>query len=218
MKRTTKQFTWGRGLLGAAALVQGVQYAQAFALVHNELGAFAYAGGALAGLVVVGAVAYAGNALPRVKAKNARRWGMALFVLALVLSPLVLTPVNYYGMDAGLRAAIGGYAWALAGLLAALPEIALGLVALVDRGLVGVAAAQSAEVLREPAAQAAGSAGRLRKSAAQKPQVYECAVAGCGYTAGSQPAFAAHMSHHNRKARRDALAGALFDKARKEQE
>mgnify|MGYP007071604535 CR=1 FL=1 len=218
MKHTTKQFTWGRGLLGAAALVQGVQYAQAFALVHNELGAFSYAGGALAGLVVVGAVAYAGNALPRVKAKSAKRWGMVLFVLALVLSPLVLTPVNYYGMDAGLRAAIGGYAWALAGLLASMPEIALGLVALVDRGLVGAAAAQTAEVLREPAAQAAGSAGRLRKSAAQKAQVYECALAGCGYSTGSQPAFAAHMSHHNRKARRDALAGALFDKARKEQQ
>jgi hypothetical protein len=192
MKHTTKQFTWGRGLLVAAALVQGVQYAQAFALVHDDLGVFSYAGGALAGLVVVGAVAYAGNALPRVKAKNARRWGMALFVLALVLSPLVLTPVNYYGMDAGLRAAIGGYAWALAGLLAALPEIALGLVALVDRQMMTLPATVSdavSDAQRPSATLAAKSSDAQRRSAKLPATLYRC---DCGFTDADRFVMSGH--------------------------
>jgi hypothetical protein len=213
-------FDWGKVLLGGAAIVQGFQYAQAFKMIHSDLGQFALAGGAVAGGVVVGAIAYAGNRLPSLKARSARRWGVVFFVIMLVLSPFVLTPVNYYGMDAGLRTLLGGYAWFLAGLVASLPEIALGLVALVDRSLIGVSAPQTENAagrLSQAAAQAAKPAGRLRTAAAQKAQVYECAVAGCGYVALSQPAFAAHMSHHQRKIRQAALAADLFEKARKEQ-
>jgi hypothetical protein len=209
----------GKLLLVVAALVQGAQYAQAFLMVHTALGNYALAGGIMAGLVVVGAVAYVGNRLPRVASKRARSGGTILFVLALVLSPLVLTPVNWYGMDAGLRAAIGSYAWVLAGLVASLPELAIGMVALVDRSLISLSAAQPAGSYgagQISAAQAAKPAGRLRAATSQAAKTYECIVAGCGYSTGSQSSFAAHMSHHNRKARRDALAGALFGTTGKE--
>ena len=46
---------------------------------------------------------------------------VAMAIPALVLSPFVLTPINWHGMDAGLRAEIGWYAWVLAGLVASLP-------------------------------------------------------------------------------------------------
>jgi hypothetical protein len=138
LKQNTRRFELKPGpvLLACAAGVQGMQYAQAFALVHgHSLGQFAQAGGWLAGTVVVGAVAFAGTRLPRLKAKSAQKWSTAFFYLLLTISPFILTPVNYYSMDAGLRSAIGWYAWVLAGLVASVPELALALVAFVDRDL-----------------------------------------------------------------------------------
>jgi hypothetical protein len=163
MKKTSNKFSldWGKTLLAGAAIVQGFQYSQAFRMVHSGLGDYALAGGAFAGAVVVGAIAYAGNRLPGLKAKSARRWGVVFFATILALSPLVLTPVNYYSMDAGLRSMIGWYGWILAGLVASLPEIALGLVALVDRSLMSMPAVQAAIPIGKPAKKAAQPVQRL---------------------------------------------------------
>jgi len=206
-------FPIGKALLILAALVQGTQYIYAFMMVHSgNLAGLAIGGGVLAGGVVVGAVAYAGGRLPLIRSKRARGAAWVAFLILLSASPLILCPVNWYSMDSGLRAAIGGYSWPLAGLVASVPELAIALLAFTDRDL--LPAAQPAKLAAQPAtstARPAKSARRLAESTAQPARVYACNVPGCSYTTEKQPALAAHISHHRRKARADALAGALFE-------
>lgn len=174
-------------------------------------------GGLIAGVVVNVSLAIASSRFGSLKGINRTRQARAAFIIMLMLSPVLVSPVVFYSLpETFLGNWIARAVWSVAWPLVA--DLAIVLAGAVSgKGLISLAADQSAK----SAAQAAKPAGRLRRrlrgSAAQKAQAYECAVAGCGYSTGSQPAFAAHMSHHSRKTRRDALAGALFEKARKEQ-
>jgi len=157
---------------------------------------------------------------------NPRFWIAAVTgVLVLAISPALLGPYVYMtisGQD-NLYAVLGGTwsaVWSVGRILAA--DLALAAIAAAHGANLGgrsaAQAAGSADAVREPAAQSAGkvrkSAGSLRAGAAQTAGKYACAVADCGYSTGSQPAFAAHMSHHRRKDRQAALAEELFSKAK----
>jgi hypothetical protein len=140
----------------------------------------------------------------------------------LLLSPILVSPVVFYRLpETFLGHWIARAVWAVTWPLAA--DLAIVLAGAVSgKGLISpgdeAQAAGSAGRLRVPAAQAAaqaaGSAGRLRAEMSQAAKVYECPVAGCGYSTGSQPAFAAHSSHHRRKERRAALEAEFFAKAK----
>lgn len=215
--KAKKSFSFGKVLLILAAIVQGAQYVYAFQAVHagGDLPGLAAAGGVLAGGVVVGSVAFSAGRLPFIRAKLAKRAAWAAFLILLTVSPFILTPINWYSMTPGLRAAIGGYAWALAGLVASVPELAIALVAFSDRDLLpATPAALPAGRPARAAGKAAKAAGRPAGSAAQPAKIYACNYPGCEYTTEKQPALAAHISHHSRRARVDSLAGALFEQAK----
>lgn len=174
-------------------------------------------GGLIAGVVVNVSLAIASSRFGSLKGINRTRQARAAFIVMLMLSPVLVSPVVYYSLPVTflghwiLRAA-----WSVAWPLVA--DLAIVLAGAVSgKGLISLATAQSAKPAGRLRAGLRVSAAQSAKPAAQKAQVYECAVAGCGYSTPSQPSLAAHMSHHGRKTRRDALAGALFEKARKEQ-
>lgn len=178
-------------------------------------------GGLVAGVVVNVSLAIASSRFGSLKGINRTRQARAAFLVMLMLSPVLVSPVVYYSLPVTflghwILRAVWSVAWPL---VADLAIVLAGAVS--GKGLIGLgiplAAAQSAKPAGRLRAGLRVSAAQSAKPAAQKAQVYECAVAGCGYSTGSQPSLAAHMSHHKRKARRDALAGALFEKARKEQ-
>jgi len=206
MKKQTG-FSFGKLLLILAATVQGVQYVYAFTATHagGDLPGLAIGGGVVAGFVVLGSVAWAGGRLPLIRAKAARVAAWAAFLILLTVSPLILTPINWYQMAAGLRAAIGWYSWALAALVASVPELAIALVAFADKGL--LPAGQPANSTGQPARRT----GRPAKSAGQPAKVYSCTLPGCKWTTtqseavkrggNPQAALAAHISHHKREAR-----------------
>jgi hypothetical protein len=169
-------------------------------------------GGLIAGVVVNVSLAIASSRFGSLKGINRTRQARAAFLVMLMLSPVLVSPVVFYSLPVTF---LGHW------ILRALWSVAWPLVA--DLAIVLAGAVSGKGLISLAAAQAAKPAGRLRaglrasaKPAAQKAQVYECAVAGCGYSTASQPSLAAHMSHHGRKTRRDALAGALFEKVRKD--
>lgn len=144
----------GNILLTLAAIVQGVQYASAFGLVHSLIDGWAILGGVGAGLVVVLAMAYAGSRIPRIRSKKASKLAEWFFYTMLVVSPLILTPVNWYSMDVGLKTAIGWYAWVLAAMIATMPELALVLVSFaVDGGLIRASVSHDAKPAAHDATQ-----------------------------------------------------------------
>jgi hypothetical protein len=147
--------------------------------------------------VIVGAVAYAGGRLPAIRAKRARVAAYIAFLTLLVISPLILTPINYYSMLPDLRAAIRGYSWLLSAAMASLPELAIALIAFSDRDLI-------------PTARPAELAGVAAGAAARPAKIYACNYPSCEYTTDKQQALAAHVGHHRQKERVTSLASALF--------
>lgn len=181
------QITPGMALLLIAALVQGVQYIYAFVMVHNaDLKTLAIIGGVMTGLVVVGSVAYAGGRLPVIRSKRAFWAASVAFLILLVVSPFILTPINWYSMNAGLRLSIGGYAWVLAGLVASVPEIAIALVAFADRGLmpgVSTATAKSGNTTTSTrASKKKQTAGALLEECSELSKHYMCTMPGCSWS------------------------------------
>ena len=192
--RRMKGLSVGTWLLVGGAAFQATQYARAFGMLDSG-SVEARIGGWIAGAMLNATIAYAGTQLPRIRSQKAARLAAWAFYGLLVLSPLILGPVNYATMDmrimAGHEVLRGG--WAL--LTASVMDIAIALAAFVNKDLFGAPAGQgaggtggTAGQSTESGGQTGGSAGRsakkkgaLRAECAALVEKYACTEPGCGW-------------------------------------
>lgn len=188
---------------------------------HGEL-AFSF-GGLIAGLVVNISLAIAASYYGSIKGNKRTAQARAAFVLMLVLSPALVSPVVYYSLPDSFLAVQHADVWYLS-LVAGLPKLlwslAWPLVADLAIVLAGAVSGKGGLLtLTEQSSQPAGSTtkpARKRSQTAEQTQqsakVYECNWPGCEWTTeqsaavrkGGDPqaALAAHVSHHNRAVRK----------------
>ncbi len=153
----------GTALLYGAAAFQATQFARAFHAI-DMTSRYSDVGGVIAGIVVNVSLAYSANRLPRVRAKKAQRFSYAAFIALLVLTPLLLAPINYKTMGS-LWSEVPGVKLLLAVISASLVDIAISLVAFSDRALLSESASQSERSATESPKSPSGVRRSAKKSA-----------------------------------------------------
>ncbi len=160
MKKNNLAWFGSKMVIFLAAFAQGVQYADAFRLVHADLGIWGSAGGVTAGAGIVLSVAYVSNRIPGLASKRARQGAWWALGVLMTLSPLLLTFSNFYTMSAAFRERIAAAAWIVSAVAAILPEAALVGAAFADRSL---GASQNVSGATESATESMSSATHATK-------------------------------------------------------
>jgi hypothetical protein len=138
-----------------AAIYQATQYMRAGALMDGgagvlDFGAFrvplGQIGGLFAGMVVNLSLAYTATRLPSISGKHREQYAKAGFIGLLVMSPLLIGPVNYVLLDERVLAGWWPLRMALAILWASAMDVSIALVGIVDRSLMSLGKEKSGQV------------------------------------------------------------------------
>lgn len=134
-----KKLPLGKLLLVAAALFQATQYTRLGRLLDANSSQWFWL---VAGATVNLSLAYAANRLPRIRSKSAQAYARAAFWCMVVITPVLLAPVNLITLDSRLT---GFTRWLVALLAASVVDLAIIFVAFADGSLLPQEVAQSAE-------------------------------------------------------------------------
>jgi MFS family permease len=186
--------SFGTVLLYLAAAFQATQFARAFHSVDPN-SEWSDIGGLIAGIVVNVSLAYSASRLPRLKSKRQREFAYAAFVALLILTPMLLAPINYKTMG-GLWSEMWGVKLMIAMISASLVDIAISLVAFADGSLLSVPAISSdapatvSESLSDAESRSASLKRRsTRKSATVEAKLYRCE---CGWQTENRYEYSGH--------------------------
>jgi len=172
-------------LLGGAAF-QATQFARAYA--HLDPGNDdARIGGWIAGVVVNGTIAYAGTQLPRIRSPKVERWARFAFFALLGLSPLIVAPVNYITMDAGVLGGLALPRVIYAVVTASVMDICLFLAGVIDKELLGSVAPATASDAKKAGQRRSKSLAAKTSDAGAK--IYRCE---CGQTFADRFKYSGH--------------------------
>lgn len=153
----------GKVLLYMAAIYQATQYMRAGAMMDGGMGVLDFGafriplgqiGGLFAGLTVNLSLAYAATRLPSINGQKREKFAKLGFYGLLLISPLLIGPVNYVLMDERVLNGFWYFRLTLAILWASAMDIAIALVGIIDKSLMSLgsdAGQRSATVDGRPA-------------------------------------------------------------------
>jgi hypothetical protein len=186
--------SFGTVLLYLAAAFQATQFARAFHTIDPN-SEWSDIGGLIAGIVVNVSLAYSASRLPRLKAKKQKQFAYAAFVALLILTPMLLAPINYKTMG-GLWSELWGVKLMVAIISASLVDIAISLVAFADGSLLSVPAIASdaPATVSESLSDAGGRSASLKRRSASKSamvaaKLYRCE---CGWQTENRYEYSGH--------------------------
>jgi len=122
-------------------------------------------GGLFAGLTINLSLAYVATRLPSITGKNREKYARFGFYGLLIMSPLLIGPVNYVLMDARVLAGFNILRMLLSILWASAMDVSIALVGIVDKSLISLGVAEAKPATLKPAE----TSGKRRSKTLEAP-------------------------------------------------